>query len=264
MQAETTFTWLDISRVRPRVDQPRKSFDRARLEELAQSIVEHGVLQPILVRQHGEVYEIIAGERRYQASLLAGADRIPAMVQPLHDRETAMAALIENIQREDLNPIEEAEAMAKLLAEHGLTHEELAGRLGMSRSALTNRLRLLTLPDDVRQLIISRELSAGHAKLLAGLPDSATVRVWVKRIKKEQLSVAATEKLLAHQRQRKVECKPGKVTADVNLRFVEDSLREILGAKVRIRRGRNRGTVEIEFYSPDELMRIVDTIMIRQ
>lgn len=258
---------IDVTRIRPRRGQPRKVFDQKKIQELAASIAEHGVLQPILVRPDGDGFQLIAGERRYRASLLAGLTRLPAMVQALPDRETAMASLIENIQREELNPIEEAEAVASLLQQYGLTHDELAERLGMSRPAVTNRLRLLNLPEDVKALIANREISPGHAKMLAGLPDPNLVRRWVARIHREGLSVAATERLItrakkaarpAHGANREHE-----MNNDVHQRHVENSLREILGAKVRIRHGRQRGTIEIEYYSLDELQRIVDTLLQR-
>jgi len=268
-----TFDWLPIEKVTPNPRQPRKIFDLNTLEELAQSIRANGVLQPILVRHWGDGYQIISGERRYQACKIVGLTHIPAVLRDLNEQQTLLAGLIENIQREDLNPVEEAMTLRQIVLEFGLTHDELAKRLGRSRSALTNRLRLLTLPGHVQQLIASGRISAGHAKMLAGLRDQQDVQRWVDRILSQNLSVYETEKELA-------ESKPGakhpgdgrlapvaqkKESGDIHVRQVESRLQELLGAKVHIRQGRAKSRIEIEFYNSEDLERVVDLMLaIRQ
>ena len=261
------FRMLPIDRVFPNVNQPRKLFDRQALEELAQSIRENGVLQPILVRQIGNNYQIVSGERRYRASKLAGMKSIPAVVRCLSEEKTMLAALIENIQRQDLNPVEEARTLRDIILNYGLTHDQLADKVGKSRSALTNRLRLLQLPPEVQLMVADGRISAGHAKMLAGLKDSETVRFWAKKIINEQLSVYETEKQIgqsktARQRSPLLHKKTGNgVTSDLHVRALEESLQELWGAKVRIRNGKSKGRIEIEFYNSDYLERVVESMM---
>ncbi|HEY9071867.1 MAG TPA: ParB/RepB/Spo0J family partition protein [Candidatus Ozemobacteraceae bacterium] len=266
--AGLTFDLLPIEKVTPNPNQPRKLFDRNTLEELAQSIRANGVLQPILVRRWGDGYQIISGERRYQACKIAGLTRIPAVLRDLNEQQTLLAGLIENIQREDLNPVEEAMTLRQIILEFGLTHDELAKRLGRSRSALTNRLRLLSLPAHVQQLIAAGRISAGHAKMLAGLREPHDVQKWVDRILSQNLSVYETEKELA-------EAKPGDdrsgkkarvakkrtESGDIHVRQVETRLQELLGAKVHIRQGRAKSRIEIEFYSNEDLERVVELML---
>ncbi|HNV70884.1 MAG TPA: ParB/RepB/Spo0J family partition protein [Candidatus Ozemobacteraceae bacterium] len=255
---------LDRVHINPR--QPRKFFDSEKIEELAQSIHANGILQPILVRAKGDRYEIISGERRYRAARIAGLDRIPAVIRSLADREAHFAAIIENLQREDLNPVEEAQALREVILEYSLTHDQLAERLGKSRSAVTNLLRILQLPDDVQSLISNGKISPGHAKILVGLRDLKEIRRWVRQIVRENLSVYETERQLAHARtETKAKTEAGTkgkkaVTGDLHVRHAEDNLMEALGAKVRIRQGRKRGVIEIEFYSPDDLERLIENL----
>ncbi|MFZ2959327.1 MAG: ParB/RepB/Spo0J family partition protein [Candidatus Ozemobacteraceae bacterium] len=262
---EGTFELVPLSRIKANPKQPRKIFDQKSIEELAQSIRANGVLQPILVRRRGEMFEIISGERRFRAAQLARIRRIPAYVRDLDERKTQLAGLIENIQREDLNPVEEAEALREILLHHGLTHEQLAETLGRSRSALTNRLRILQLPKDVQSLIANGRISAGHAKMLAGLVTLAQVKFWVKRILKESLSVYDTEKEIARARDAQTIARGGKgksdVPGDIHIRQVEEHLMELLGAKVRIRQGRSKGSIEIEFYNREDLERVVENMV---
>lgn len=261
---EGTFELIPMSRIKANPGQPRKFFDQHSIEELAQSIRSNGVLQPILVRRIGDGFEIISGERRFRAAQLAKLRRIPAYIRNLDEGQTRLAALIENIQREDLNPVEEAQALREILLKHGLTHEQLAERLGRSRSALTNRLRILHLPPDVQDLIAKGKISAGHAKMLAGLGSALEVRVWVKRIMAEDLSVYDTEKEIARAREAKSRGVGGKgkraVSGDVHIHQVESHLMELLGAKVKIRQGRRKGVIEIEFYDRGDLERVVESI----
>ena len=185
---------IRISMVDPKSDQPRKYFDREALEELAESIKEHGLLQPILVREIGEDrYQIIAGERRFRASKLAGLDEIPAIILDKDDRSVAEIALIENIQREDLNPIEEAMAFRALREDYGITQEEVSLRVGKSRSAVANSIRLLDLPGEVLAMVAARDISAGHARTLLGLKDKANMIILAERCAAEDLSVRALE-----------------------------------------------------------------------
>ncbi|NLI78511.1 MAG: ParB/RepB/Spo0J family partition protein [Candidatus Riflebacteria bacterium] len=259
------FQLLPIGQVTPNPRQPRRTFDQEKLRELASSIRQHGVIQPILVRRLGNGFQIISGERRFQACKLAGISHIPAVMKEIDDREALLAGLIENIQREDLNPVEEAQAMREILLKHGLTHDQLAEKLGRSRSALTNRLRILHLPADIQKLIADGTLSAGHAKILAGLRDAKEIRSWVRKVLRLELSVYETEKQIADARQPRTAVRPRKGTggmaADLHVAQVESSLQEILGAKVRIRQGRVKGRIEIEFYDRDDLERVVESLL---
>ena len=258
------FLVVPLAEVVPNGDQPRKLFDHQTIEELAQSIKANGLLQPILVRPRGGSYQIISGERRYRACRKLGLTEIPVVVRPLNDQDTLLAGLIENIQREDLNPVEEAQTLKRILLDYGLTHDQLAEAVGRSRSAITNRLRILQLPMEVQEQIATGTLSSGHAKMLAGLKDPHQILYWVKRILEHQLSVYETEKLMAQERKT---AKPPpkaqekrKVSANVHIHELEQNLQEVLGAKVRIRQGRTRGRIEIEFYDRDDLERVVETL----
>lgn len=259
------FQLLPIGQVTPNPRQPRRTFDQEKLRELASSIRQHGVIQPILVRRRGTGFQIISGERRFQACKLAGVSHIPAVMKEIDDREALLAGLIENIQREDLNPVEEAQAMREILLKHGLTHDQLAEKLGRSRSALTNRLRILHLPADIQKLIADGTLSAGHAKILAGLRDAKEIRSWVRKVLRLDLSVYETEKQIADARQPRTTVRPrkgsGGMAADLHVAQVETTLQEILGAKVRIRQGRAKGRIEIEFYDRDDLERVVESLL---
>lgn len=259
---------LPLSAIKPNPGQPRKIFDSQALAELAQSIRHHGVLQPILVKRVGNGYSIVSGERRYRACCALGLDSIPALVRPMDDRETLLAGLIENLQREDLNPVEEAETLRDIVLRCGLTHDQLAEQIGRSRSALTNRLRILQLPDDVRQMVVDGRLTAGHAKMLAGLADAAEMRTFAKKITREGWSVFETERQIARAKDLISRPKPvagskerGNMTKDIHLRATEESLQEMLGAKVRIRQGKARSRLEIEFYSKDDLDRVIETMV---
>lgn len=265
LETQIDFKMLPIDKVFPNKNQPRKLFDKSSLEELAQSIRENGVLQPILVRQIGDNYQIVSGERRYRASKLAGMKSIPAVVRRLSEEKTMLAALIENIQRQDLNPVEEARTLRDIILNYGLTHDQLAEKVGKSRSALTNRLRLLQLPPEVQIMVADGRISAGHAKMLAGLKDNETIRFWAKKIISEQLSVYETEKQIGQSKAEEQVTFKKKLKAsgssDLHIRALEDSLQELWGAKVRIRQGKSKGRIEIEFYNTEDLERVVESIM---
>jgi len=263
LESEVKFEMIPLEKVMPNSRQPRKFFDRQKLEELAQSILENGVLQPILVKRCGSLFQIVSGERRYQACKLAGITHIPAVARELGDRQTGIAALIENIQREDLNPVEEARALKEILVTYDLTHDELAGKIGKSRSSLTNRLRILQLPQDVQEMIAKGRISSGHAKMLAGLKNHTQITKWLKRILNENLSVYETEKQMGdHRISRKSNKSDAKtMTQDLHVRRVEENLQEFLGAKVRIRQGKSKGRIEIEFYDKTDLERVLERMI---
>ncbi len=262
---EMEFKLLTLDQVYPNPNQPRKIFDKQALEELAQSIRENGVLQPVLVRQIGHRYQIVSGERRYRASKIAGMTTIPAVIRRLDEEKTMLAGLIENIQRQDLNPIEEARTLRDILLNFGLTHDQLSEKVGRSRSALTNRLRLLQLPPEVQLMVADGQISAGHAKMLAGLKDPQEAKVWARKIIADQLSVYETEKQIAREKSESSNTcqKKGRLlmSSDMHVRAVEENLQELLGAKVRIRQGKNKGRIEIEFYDRDDLERVVESMV---
>lgn len=243
--------------------QPRTLFDEGALSSLAESIKTHGIVQPILVRRRAGRYELVAGERRLRAAKIAGLTTVPAVVREVPDEDLLEVALIENIQREDLNPIEEAQAYKKLIEGVGLTQEALAARIGRDRSYITNYLRLLRLPDDLQTLVKQRHLSTGHARSLLGLQDPEQQRRTAKSVLESDLSVRATEKLVRKQ----VEAgdspaRPRPPQADANTRAAEDKLRRVLGTQVKILIAADgRGKLEISFADGQELNRLYDILL---
>ena len=246
-------TTLPLREIEPDPDQPRKRFDEAALAELAASIQENGLLQPIAVRPKplGAGYLIIAGERRWRAARLAGLDEVPALVKDVTDEQAAALALIENLQREDLDPIEVAEGCRQLIEKYGLTQETAAKRLGKSRSAVTNSLRLLNLPDDVRAKVSDGSLSAGHAKALLGLPDDARIRRAAGEITARGLNVRQAEALCKKlAKPPKVpKPKPDAFTRPKRAVEIEAALREVTGSEVRVEYKDGKGSLKIDFYS---------------
>lgn len=253
---------MKISSVEPNRDQPRKHFSEEGIEELASSIKQYGIIQPLLVQKRDDYYEIIAGERRWRAAMKAGLKEVPVIVKDYSNREAVEISLIENIQREDLNPIEEALAYDRLIQEFELTQEQVAGRVSKSRSAVTNSLRLLKLVDDVRQMVIAGDISEGHARTLLGLPNEEMQRLLAERIVKEKLSVRETEKLV----KKLTSNTPKKTKArdyqkEAILGNLSEQLKVILGTKVSItEKGKSKGKIEIEYYSDDELNRIFEML----
>ena len=253
---------MKISSVEPNRDQPRKHFSEEGIEELASSIKQYGIIQPLLVQKREDYYEIIAGERRWRAAMKAGLKEVPVIVKDYSNRESVEISLIENIQREDLNPIEEALAYDRLIQEFELTQEQVAGRVSKSRSAVTNSLRLLKLVDDVRQMVIAGDISEGHARTLLGLPNEEMQRLLAERIVKEKLSVRETEKLV----KKLTSNTPKKTKArdyqkEAILGNLSEQLKVILGTKVSItEKGKSKGKIEIEYYSDDELNRIFEML----
>ena len=257
-------TEVDVNTIVPGPMQPRTHFDEAGLESLAESIRSHGIVQPLVVRRRGEGYELIAGERRWRAAKLAGLTRVPVVVREVPDDSLLEIALIENIQREDLNPIEEAQAYKKLIETVGLTQEALASRVGRDRSYITNYLRLLRLPDDLQLLVIEGRLSTGHARTLLALEHVDLQRRLARQILEAGLSVRATE-LLVH---KKTEPRPAKSppmpqAVDPNVRAAETKLRRALGTQVKIlQAGENgRGKIEISFFDTRDLDRIYSLLL---
>ncbi len=246
-------TTLPLREIEPDPDQPRKRFDEAALAELAASIQENGLLQPIAVRPKplGAGYLIIAGERRWRAARLAGLDEVPALVKDVTDEQAAALALIENLQREDLDPIEVAEGCRQLIEKYGLTQETAAKRLGKSRSAVTNSLRLLNLPDDVRAQVSDGSLSAGHAKALLGLPDDARIRQAAGEITARGLNVRQAEALCKKLARppKAPKPKPDAFTRPKRAVEIEAALKEVTGSEVRVEYKDGKGSLKIDFYS---------------
>ena len=251
---------LDIHLIDTNAGQPRKDFDQEKLLELADSIRQHGVVQPILLRQNGERYVIVAGERRFRAARLAGLEKVPAIVKDLDEAQVMEVALIENLQREDLNPIEEAAAIRCLMQQHDLTQEEVSKRLSKSRPAIANSLRLLTLPEPVQAFLRNGKLQAGHARALAGLQDPEAQAVLADKIVGEGLSVRAAESLAREQGQKPPRQKKEPPATDPDLAAAEASLREWLGTKVSIQGSSQRGRIVIEYYNAELLQGIYDLL----
>jgi ParB family chromosome partitioning protein len=249
---------VDSDLLRPNQFQPRTTMDDAKIEELARSIRANGIIQPIVVRRVEGGYEIVAGERRWRAAQRAGLLKLPVVVRDVPDERLLAVALIENIQREDLNPIEEAHAYRRLAEEYQLTQEQIADAVGKDRSSIANYVRLLKLPQEVRANVGSGALSMGHARALLGLPDEATQLRVARDVVAKSLSVRETEALVKKATQ-PLPLKP-PVEKDVHTRAAEERLRFALGTRVRIARKRKGGQIEIEFGSEDELQRIFEAL----
>lgn len=242
-------------------DQPRKEFAEDELQELAASLKVHGLLQPILVRKVANRYIIVAGERRFRAARLAGFTTISCLVQEGSDLEMAERALVENLQRADLSPVEEGRAYARLMKEHGLTQEEVAKRVGKGRATVANLLRVIELPDIVLDLLQSGQLSLGHAKLLAGLEDSSLQVLLARRVAESGLSVRQMEELLERlqgEAGTKVKAGKKKKAASEGLAHLEEKLSSSFQTRVRLKGSQERGKIEIEFYSEEELNRLLE------
>ena len=253
---------VKISMVEPNREQPRRNFEEDAMLELADSIKQFGVLQPLLVRKRNDYYEIIAGERRWRAAKIAGIKEVPVIVKDYTEQEVVEISLIENIQRENLNPIEEAMAFKKLLTEFNLKQDEVAERVSKSRTAVTNSMRLLKLNEKVQQMIVDDMISTGHARALLAIDDEEQQYALANKIFDEKLSVRETEKLIKELKNPKKE-KPKKVIENVFIyEDIEDKMKQILGTKVNITaKGKGKGKIEIEYYSDKELERMFDMIM---
>ena len=256
---------MDIKKVEPNREQPRKKFDEDALIELSESIKQFGVLQPLLVQEKDDYYEIIAGERRWRAAKLAGIKQVPVIVKKLTKQEIMAISLIENIQRENLNPIEEAQAYKRLLTEFDLKQDEVAEKVSKSRTAVTNAMRLLKLNEKVQQMVIDEMLTTGHARALLGIDDQEKQYIVAQKIFDEKLSVRDTEKLVKNIQNEKKNTPESSKKIDPQLeavyRNLEEQMKSILGTKVYINpKDEKKGKVEIEYYSQDELDRIIDLI----
>ena len=256
---------VNINKVEPNKEQPRKNFDEDALLELSESIKQFGVLQPLLVVDRKDYYEIIAGERRWRAAKMAGLKKVPVIIKDLTEQEIVEISLIENIQRENLNPIEEAIAYKRLLNEFNLKQDEVAARVSKSRTAVTNSMRLLKLCDKVQQMVIDDMISTGHARALLGITDEEKQYTLAQKIFDEKISVRDTEKLVKKMQKQKnapaKEVNPEKKKLDAVYQEAEEKMKTILGTKVIInQKDSMKGKIEIEYYSPDELTRIYELI----
>jgi ParB family chromosome partitioning protein len=240
--------------------QPRRHFDQAALEELAATIRAHGVLTPVVVRRSPHGYQVVAGERRVRAARLAGLTRVPAIVREASNAQALEMALVENLQREDLNPLEAAEAYQRLIEEFALTQEEVAQRVGRDRSSVTNALRLLKLPRRIREDVAAGALSEGHARALLGLDRQADQLKARELIVNKGLSVRAAEAMVRRLKRGDGRGAPRPAAANPNLADLEDQLRQALGTKVRIARAGPGGTIEISFFSDEDLSRLVELL----
>ena len=256
-------TIVRIAQIEPNREQPRKNFDEDALQELADSIKQFGLLQPILVQDRKTYYEIIAGERRWRAAKLAGLKEVPVIIRDYTEQEIVEISLIENIQREDLNPIEEAQAYKRLLTEFNLKQDEVAERVSKSRTAVTNSMRLLKLCDEVQQMIIDDMLSTGHARALISIEDPEQQYTIAQKIFDEKLSVRDVEKLVKNlnKPEKPKKIAEGDSSLDAVYQDVAEKLKQSLGTKVDIStKGNGAGKIEIEFYNHDDLDRIIDLL----
>jgi ParB family chromosome partitioning protein len=256
-RTEYGYMLLGIEEMRPNTFQPRKDFDEDGIEELAASIQEKGILQPLIVRKGESGYEIIAGERRWRAAQRVGLTKVPVIIKDVSDREAIELALVENLQREDLNPIEEATAYEQLIGDFGLTHDEISKRIGKERSTITNQLRLLKLPDEVKQALIKGKITAGHARAILSLQSYSQSKEVLESIIRDKLSVRKTEKLiqkLSEQKERVIRL----YDVDPYIQHLTDELKKTLGTQVKIIDKNGKGRIEIEYYSKDELERLIE------
>ena len=258
--AGRTYRLCPVENIRPNKFQPRKTFDDEKLAELVASIREQGIIQPIIVRKEGERhFELIAGERRWRAAQKAGLKEVPIIVKEASDRESLELAIIENVQRDDLNPLEEAEGYQRLMDEFSYTQEELASRVGKERATIANFLRILNLPDEVKRSLASGLLTMGHAKALLSLKTTSAIVETARRVAKLGLSVRETEALAKKAGEGTKKGKPAD-RKDPNLAGLEDRLTSHLGTRARIIRKGQKGKLEIEFYSTAELERLLEVI----
>lgn len=255
--------FLDLNDIKPNSKQPRKNFPDEKIDELARSIETHGIIQPIMVRPSGEGYEIVAGERRWRAARRASLKQIPCIIRELSEEQNMLVAIIENMQREDLNPMEEADALNQMITNYGLTQEEVSKSVGKSRPYITNALRLLKLPAEIRELVVQGSLTNGHARAIAGIKEEKAQLHLARRVVKDGLSVRETE-ALANEENDGSKNKPVKAKARAKNREItvmEEELKTALGTKVAINHGTRRGKIEIEYYSRDELERLLEMLL---
>ena len=251
--------FIKISKVEPNREQPRKSFDEDALQELADSIKQFGILQPLIVKKKDDYYEIVAGERRWRAAKIAGLKQVPVILKEFNEQEIVEISLIENIQRENLNPIEEAVAFKRLMEDFSLKQDEIAERVSKSRTAVTNSMRLLKLDKRVQQMVVDEMISTGHARALLSLENDELQYTVAQKIFDEKLSVRETEKLVKSILNPKKQKKILEEGEDLVYRNLEEKIKSIVGTKVLIqRKGKNKGKIEIEYYSMEELERLIE------
>ena len=265
---EDRVIYVDINDIKPNSAQPRMVFDEAKLQELAGSIKSNGVIQPLIVRESNNGYELVAGERRWRASRLAGLSSVPCIIRNFDDRQNAIVAIIENMQREDLNPIEEAKGLKSMTEKYGFTQEQVSSSLGRSRTYIANSIRLLKLPQDIQDYVSSGQMSAAHGRTIINIPDKVKQKEVADKIIRNDLSVRATEKLAEKikdelrperkKRKRKSDQPEGQVPAEI--KAVESELKTLFGTKVNIRGDEKKGRIEIEYYSLEELNRLIDLL----
>lgn len=253
--------YIDIDDIKPNPNQPRKKFNAKRLEELSQSIQDNGVIQPLVVQRKGSGYELVAGERRWRASRLAGLKKVPCLIREFDEKQNLIVTIIENMQREDLDPIEEANGLQQMIHKFGFTQEQVSESLGKSRAYIANSVRLLKLPEDVQKKVSEGKISAAHGRTLLSLEDPRKQRMLAERIEKEELSVRTVEEIVKKLKEggKKKTKKPEK-TKSSEIITVENDLRDLIGTKVSIVQGKKKGKIELEYYSIDELNRLIDLL----
>lgn len=259
-ESETVIKVVDINDVEPNFGQPRKQFDEEELHELSRSILEHGILQPLIVSEKAGKYQIVAGERRYRAARIAGLSELPIIIKNFSEQQTLEVALVENIQRADLNPMELASAYSLLMERFDLNQDEVADKVGKSRPAVANILRLLKLSSYVQEKLREGLISYGHARALLGLKDSNVQKELTDLIIEKQLSVREVEKYVQQLLEQKEEKKKKKAVYNPFYREIQENLQKLFGTKVSISKGAKKGKIEIEYYSDDELARIIQII----
>lgn len=264
---EDRVLYIDINDIRPNHAQPRKHFDEEKLAELARSIRANGVIQPLIVRESANGYELVAGERRWRASRLAGLKTVPCIIRNFDDRQNAIVAIIENMQREDLNPIEEALGLKAMTERYGFTQEQVSESLGRSRTYITNSIRLLKLPEEIQRYVSSGQMSAAHGRTLINIPDANKQRELAEKIIRNDLSVRATERLaekikdeLRPERKKRKKASDEDAARAAEIVAVERELMTLTGTKVHISGDGSKGKIELEYYSLDELNRLIDAL----
>ncbi|QQE74452.1 ParB/RepB/Spo0J family partition protein [Brevibacillus composti] len=258
IEEEEHVSEIQVSDIRPNPYQPRKEFDPTAIEELAQSIQEHGIIQPLIVRKSIKGYELVAGERRLRAAKSLGLKKVPAVVKDYTDQQLMEIALIENLQRENLNPLEEAEAYEKLLSHHSYTQEQLSKKVGKSRPHVANMLRLLQLPESIRKMVSAAQLSMGHARALLSVEKEPLQLQLAQEVVKKGLSVRQLEELAKQASVSRETTKKKPLKKEPQLIQIEERLRSRLGTSVKIKKGTKRGKIEIDFYSQEDLQRILE------
>ena len=265
--AEDRVLYVDINDIKPNSAQPRMHFDEDKLKELADSIQANGVIQPLIIRESTNGYELVAGERRWRASRIAGLASVPCIIRNFDDRQNAIVAIIENMQREDLNPIEEAKGLRSMTEKYGFTQEQVSQSLGRSRTYIANSIRLLKLPEEIQAYVSSGEMSAAHGRTIINIPDKKKQKEIADKIIRNDLSVRATEKLaerikdeLRPERKRRKKKTDEEAAASAEMQAVERELRTLIGTKVSIKGSEESGRIEIEYYSLEELNRLIDLL----